>query len=50
MSIFGLGSSSADIEIVLNSQDERKQVGIMSFDKVERRENVPLYLDGESVF
>lgn len=45
MSIFGLGSSSGEIEIVLNSQDERKLVPV----QYEKKENVPLYLDGESV-
>jgi vacuolar protein sorting-associated protein 26 len=45
MSIFGLGSSSGEIEIVLNSQDERKLIPV----QYEKKQNVPLYLDGESV-
>ena len=49
MSIFGLGSSSAEVEIALNGEDERKQVSFMAYDKADRKENAPLYLDGESV-
>lgn len=45
MSIFGLGSSTGEIEIVLDSQDERKHVPVQS----DKKENVPLYLDGESL-
>lgn len=44
MSIFGLGSSSGEVEIVL-STDDRKLIPV----QYEKRENVPLYLDGESV-
>jgi vacuolar protein sorting-associated protein 26 len=45
MSLFGLGSSSGEIEIVLNSQDERKLIPV----QYDKKQNAPLYLDGESV-
>ncbi|RKO88521.1 vacuolar protein sorting-associated protein 26, partial [Blyttiomyces helicus] len=45
-SLFGLGSS-ADIEVVLNGEDQRKLVEV-KVDK-DRKAKYPLYFDGESV-
>ncbi|KAI8804877.1 putative PEP8-vacuolar protein sorting/targeting protein [Cladochytrium replicatum] len=45
--LFGLGGSSADIEVLLNGEDERRLVEV----KVEKdkKSKFPLYFDGESV-
>ncbi|KAI8853351.1 vacuolar protein sorting-associated protein 26-domain-containing protein [Chytridium lagenaria] len=45
-SLFGLGTS-ADIEVVLSGEDQRKQVEV-KVDK-EKKAKFPLYFDGESV-
>ncbi|KAI9330276.1 vacuolar protein sorting-associated protein 26-domain-containing protein [Zopfochytrium polystomum] len=45
--LFGLGSSAADIEIVLTGEEQRKLVDV-KVDK-DRKSKFPLYFDGESV-
>ncbi|KAI8807834.1 putative PEP8-vacuolar protein sorting/targeting protein [Cladochytrium replicatum] len=45
--LFGLGGSSADIEVLLNGEDERRLVEV-KVDK-DRKSKFPLYFDGESV-
>jgi len=45
--LFGLGSVSADIDITLTGEDDRKLVEV-KVDK-DKRSKFPLYFDGESV-